>query len=291
MSGGFGGGSSIRRTDILSLSNLREDGRKPHEIRRMRVQIGPLSSSSGDVGGGGSASVEMGLTSVLASARGPIECRRRSDELIDRAVVEVSVQTAPFAPAGGDRRTNNPNTDRRLIELSHLVKKAVEAAVLLHLHPKSRIVVSIAVLADDGGRLCAAINAASLALIDAGIPTKDFVCACSAGYAGGTGAGGLVDATTLVDLNRREESSGGGQSSSSSSSAYLPCAILPQRGTVVLAQCESRLPDYDATERVLEAAMDGCLAVYQIMQASVRERAAALLAARSGRADLRYSFS
>ena len=26
------------------------------------------------------------------------------------------------------------------------------------------------------------INAASLALIDAGIPMRDFVCACSAGY-------------------------------------------------------------------------------------------------------------
>ena len=71
--------TSLRRTDLLTLSNLRNDGRKPEEIRRMRIQIGALSSA-----GGGSALVEMGLTVVLATVRGPIECTRRSDELPDR---------------------------------------------------------------------------------------------------------------------------------------------------------------------------------------------------------------
>jgi ribonuclease PH len=33
---------------------------------------------------GGSALVEMGLTVVLATVRGPLECTRRSDELSDR---------------------------------------------------------------------------------------------------------------------------------------------------------------------------------------------------------------
>lgn len=133
------------------------------------------------------------------------------------------------------------------------------------------------------GRLCAAINAATLALVDAGIPMKDFVCACSAGYAGGG-----TD-TTLVDLNRREESSSGG--GSGGAAAYLPCAVMPQRGTVVLAQCESRLSNYETLERVLEAAVEGCRAMFDIMQAAVRERAAAVLAAQSGLATVRYSFA
>lgn len=145
-------GASIRRTDLLALSNLREDGRKPNEIRRMRIQMGPLGSGCGGSGSsGGSALVEMGLTSALASARGPVECARRSDEDPSKAVVEVSVQTAPFAPAGGDRRATNPNTDRRLVELSHLLKRAVEASILLHLYPKSKIEISVCILADDGG--------------------------------------------------------------------------------------------------------------------------------------------
>lgn len=66
-------GSTLRRTDLLALSNLRNDGRKPHEIRRMRIQIT-------DQG----ALVEMGLTTVLAMVRGPIECNRRAEEAPDR---------------------------------------------------------------------------------------------------------------------------------------------------------------------------------------------------------------
>ena len=32
------------------------------------------------------------------------------------------------------------------------------------------------------GNKCVCINAATMALIDAGVPMRDFVCACSAGY-------------------------------------------------------------------------------------------------------------
>lgn len=259
-------GSSIRRTDLLALSNLRDDGRRPHEIRRLRVQLGPLASG-GSSNGGGSALVEMGLTVAMATVTGPLACLRRSDELPDRALLDVSVQQAPFAPSG-DRRVSS-NNDRRLMELGHLLKRALEATLLLQLYPKSRIQVSVIVLADDGGRLCAAINAASMACVDAGIPMKDLLCSCSAGYAG--------EGTTLVDLNRREESSYGGQPA-----VNLPCAILPQRDTIVLSQCEARLPDIDTLERVLDAAKEGCRAVFEILQAAIRERASNLLAVRAG---------
>ena len=88
---------------------------------------------------------------------------------------------------------------RRLIEQSHLLQKALSASILLHLHPKSKISVAVTVLADDGRCLEVAINAATLALIDAGIPLKDMVCVCAAGQWDTTGDDGI-----LVDLNRRE---------------------------------------------------------------------------------------
>lgn len=187
----------------------------------------------------------------------------------------MTVKSAPFAPSS-DRRIANPRTDRRLVEHSHLLKRAMEAALLLHLYPKSKIEIVVWILADDGGRLCAAINATTLALVDAGIPMKDLVCSCSAG-----GNGDDV----LVDLNRREESSQGGQPA-----VYLPCAMLPQRGTVVLAQCEARLPALSALERVLDAAMDGCRAVFDILQAAIRERASTLMAARTEHATIENAY-
>lgn len=49
-------------------------------------------------------------------------------------------------------------------------------------------------------------------------------------------------------MNYREQSSGAG--------AYLPLAALPKEGTVVLAQCESRL-DVRRFQELLEAGMGG----------------------------------
>lgn len=279
--------SSLRRTDLLALSHLRNDGRKPGEIRRMRCQMGPLTVVSGAGGGGGggavsgSAVVSMGLTMVLASVRGPTECIRRSDELPDRAILDITVRSAPFATS--DRRTTNPATDRRLLEMSNLIKRALGASVLLHLHPKSRIEINVMILADDGGRLCASINACTLALIDAGIPMKDMVCSCSAGLASNAGADGTD--VEIVDLNRLEL-----RSYSGDAAVYLPCATMPQRGTVVLAQCESRL-NAQTFERVLDAAREGCDAVFEIMRACVRERSVRLLAAKNGNAVVENVFA
>jgi exosome complex component RRP41 len=290
---------SIRRTDLLALSNLRSDGRRPHEIRRMRIQMGPLnnnnngSSSGGGGGMAGSALVEMGLTTVLATVRGPMECSRRSDELPNQCIVQVQVKTAPFASSSSSSSmSTNANTDRRLIEASHMIKRAMEACILLHLYPKCRIEIILVVLQDDGGRLCAAINAATLAIVNAGIPVKDFCCACSAGHAAtGTTTTGVSSSsgsttTTLIDLNRMEESSAGGQAA-----VNLPCALLPQRGTIVLAQCEARLPDIETMQGVLEAAMEGCRAVFDVMQVAVRQDASRLLNARNGKAVVIDAFA
>ena len=51
----------------------------------------------------------------------------------------------------------------------------------------------------DGGNYCACVNAATLALIDAGIPLKDYVTACTAS---------LVLDTPLVDISSLEATTG-----------------------------------------------------------------------------------
>ena len=198
------------------------------------------------------------------------------------------MRTTPFSPPG-DRRNVNPSTDRRLIEQSHLLKKALSASILLHLYPKSKISVTVMVLADDGGRLEAAINASTLALIDAGIPLKDMVCACSAGRWNAGGSDEIV-----VDLNRREIQAatgtgggGGAGSGGTSDTIYLPVATMPQRGTIVLSQCESRLSGgAEAFGEVLESAMGGCQMVMEVMAAAVRERGAGLWKAKEGKANV-----
>uniref|UniRef100_A0A7S1TFN1 Exoribonuclease phosphorolytic domain-containing protein n=1 Tax=Compsopogon caeruleus TaxID=31354 RepID=A0A7S1TFN1_9RHOD len=65
---------------------------------------------------------------------------------------------------------------------------------------RSRIDIFVQVLQIDGGQRCAAINAATLALINAGVPLRDFVCASSVGY---------LEGSVLVDLNSVESNMGG----------------------------------------------------------------------------------
>ena len=84
-----------------------------------------------------------------------------------------------------------------------------ESAVLVKLYVQSHIDIFIQILQVGGGRKAACINAASLALIDAGVPMNYFVVADQAGY---------IDNTPLIGLNYIEECS---------NSPDLPVGILP----------------------------------------------------------------
>lgn len=109
------------------------------------------------------------------------------------------------------------------------------------------------VLQSDGGNYCASVNAATLAVIDAGIPMKDYVCACSASY---------IKDKALLDINYVEESSG--------RSAELIVATLPKWDQIVLLEMNGRLHE-DHLSQVLDTAVKGCKDVYAILDAAVRE--------------------
>lgn len=51
--------------------------------------------------------------------------------------------------------------------------------VFTYLYPNSRINITLHILFQDGLSLAAYINAATLALIDTGIPISDYIAACT----------------------------------------------------------------------------------------------------------------
>lgn len=57
------------------------------------------------------------------------------------------------------------------------------------------------VLQADGGNYCVCVNAATLALIDAGIPINEYVIGCTASLANGD--------VPLIDISHLEETTGG----------------------------------------------------------------------------------
>jgi len=111
------------------------------------------------------------------------------------------------------------------------------------------------VLQSDGGNYCASVNAATLALIDAGIPMRDYVCACSASF---------VNDTPIVDISYLEETSGG---------AELIVATLPKSEQVVFLEMNARLHE-DNLSPVLDLAVKGCKDIQDVLDRAVREHVA-----------------
>ncbi|WVQ83871.1 hypothetical protein IAT38_006015 [Cryptococcus sp. DSM 104549] len=204
---------SSSRIEILNDGGLRHDARRPYELRSTSFTLTTHPSSDG------SATATQGLTSVSASVFGPREPRMRSQAAHDRAVVSVEVGVVPWAAGAGARRTRG---DKRLQEIGAAIRQTFEPVIMTQLYPRSEIAIHVQVLSADGGILPTAINATTLALIDAGISLLDYVTSVSIG---------LHLLQPLLDLSQPEESD----------LPSLVVAALPASGKITLAQMETRL--------------------------------------------------
>lgn len=91
-----------------------------------------------------------------------------------KGIVNCQFSTAVFSFGAGERK-KKPRGDRKSQERALQLRHAMEAVINLELFAKSQIDIFIEVLQVDGSDFCAAVNAATLALIDAGIPIKVFI--------------------------------------------------------------------------------------------------------------------
>ncbi len=228
------------------------DGRRAGEIRRVHCKLGLFSHVDG------SALYEQGNTKIIASVYGPREASRRGDAEHDRAVVSCEYSVTSFST--GERKKRS-KMDRRLRERSLALKQIFESVICTKLYPRSQISVFVQVVQSDGGDMAAAVNAASLALIDAGIPMSDFLTCCSAGF---------IDGTPILDLNFTEGNSHGPE---------LTLAVCPNDKSVSYMQMDKKLP-LEHLEKVVDLATDGCVKIYEILKAAVKKHSFGLLHAR-----------
>ncbi len=223
----------------LAREGKRIDGRAPDQMRPIRMEVGILSNADG------SALVTYGDTVAIAAVYGPREVHPRHLALPDRAILRVRYHMTPFSTPDERKR---PEPTRREIEISKVIRQALEPVVLLEQFPRTTIDVFIEILQADGSTRVASITAASLALADAGIPMKDLVLGVSVGK-----IGDLI----IVDLNRYEDAYGDGD---------MPIAIMYNKGLVTLLQADGQWsPEeimrgvelaYKAAESIYRAARD-----------------------------------
>lgn len=151
--------TAARRTDFISPEGLRVDGRRPGEVRRLRIRLGANAAADG------SAYIEQGNTKLLVTVSGPHEASQRSKAMHDSALLTVDVMMLPFA--SGQYKSQG-RADRGAIELGAAIRKSFERVIQLQLYPRTQIDVAVCVMQVDGGVRSAAINCVTLALIDAG---------------------------------------------------------------------------------------------------------------------------
>ncbi|MFH0897279.1 MAG: exosome complex exonuclease Rrp41 [Candidatus Bathyarchaeota archaeon] len=222
---------------------IRLDGRKWDELRSLKFDIGTLEKADG------SAYVEWGKNKILVAVYGPREVKPRHMALPDRALLRCRYHMAPFST---DER-KNPAPSRREVELSKVIREALEPAIFTELYPKIGIDVYIEVLQSDGGTRCAAIAATSLALADAGIPMKDLVVACAAGK---------IDGQIVLDLSDPEDQKG---------EADLPLAMMLRSDEVCLLQMDGSLTG-EEFEKAFKLAIEGCRKVYQLQKETLKNK-------------------
>ena len=78
-----------------------------------------------------------------------------------------------------------PDADGGAAALTAAVAGAVRGAVLAGAAPRTAVTVALHTLSADGGLLAAAINAASAALVDAGVPMRHTLAAAAVAVGGG----------------------------------------------------------------------------------------------------------
>ena len=225
---------------LIDKKGIRLDGRKVDELRPVKMQVGVLPNADG------SAYLEQGRNKILVGVYGPQEAHPRHIAQQDRAVIQCRYHMAPV-----DER-KSPAPSRRDVELSKVIREALEPAVFLEYYPRTSIQVYIEILQADGGTRCAGITTAALALADAGIPMKDLVVACAAGKA---------DGKIALDLMDTEDKVG---------EADVPLAFMPNLNAITL-QMDGNL-SVDEFKTAVDMALEGCKKLYALQKEALKSK-------------------
>ena len=228
---------------LINKKGLRLDGRKTDELRPLKIEVGILSNADG------SAYIEHGKNKILAAAFGPREMHPKHLSLPDRMRLRCRYHMASFSVP----ERKSPAPSRREVELSKVIREALEPSIFVEYYPRTGVDVFIEVLQADGGTRCASITAASLALADAGIPMRDLVVACAAGK---------IEDKVVLDLFDTEDKLG---------SADVPLALMPNLNMVSLLQMDGILTTEEFEEAV-NLAIEGCRKIYEMQKEALKTK-------------------
>ncbi len=228
---------------LIDENGLRLDGRKPKDLRPIKIKAGVLKKADG------SAYLEWGNNKILAAVYGPREAHPRHLQDPTRALVQCRYNMAPFSVTERKR----PGPDRRSVEISKVISEAFASVIFTEQFPRSSVDIYIEILQADAGTRCAGLTTASVALADAGIPMKDLVASCAVGKIGGI---------VCLDLRKEEDNNG---------EADMPVALVPRTGEILLMQMDGHLTlqEFDKAYMMVKDAIER---IYSMQKEALRKR-------------------
>jgi len=227
----------------LLIDGKRMDGRLPEQLRPIEMKVGVVGRADG------SALVKFGNTIAIAAVYGPRSLFPRYLQEAQSGILRCRYNMAAFSVE--DRKS--PGLDRRSVEISKVMRLALEPAIFLEEFPKATIDVFVEILQADGSTRVTGINAASLALMSAGIPMKDMVTACSVGK---------IDGSLILDLNGVEDNN---------SESDMAFAFMPTKDKVTLLQMDGNLSQ-EEIKKLFKLAKDACKKIYELQKNAIKEK-------------------
>jgi exosome complex component RRP41 len=194
----------------------------------------------------------------------------------NNAMVETEINIAPFAQTDRRRTTKG---DKRVQELQTTISQTFQTHLFTHLYPRSTISIALHILSLDGALLAACLNAASLALIDAGVPMPSILTAVTSGHI--TSAEDTPSSSSssdpVLDLSNAEE-----QELPFLSLATV-AAMPGEDDKVSVLVMESRIQVEQGggkLDGMLALGIDGCKRVRKVLEDVVRGHGAKILRGR-----------
>jgi len=225
----------------------RPDGRKVNELRPVKVKVGVVPNADG------SAMFAFGETIAIAAVYGPRKMHPQHAQNPEKGVLRCEYNMLSFSVDDRIRPGNN----RRSTEISKITEWALEPVLMLEKYPNSVVDVFINIIQANASTRCAGINAAALALAQAGIPMKSLVSSVSIGK---------LDKQLVVDVNKHEEDWEEGEGATD-----IPVTMTPD-GQITHMQLDGKISKEQLKE-VLTLAREATKEIYELQKAALKKSA------------------
>ena len=222
----------------------RQNNRKKDEMRPIRAEVGIVPNADG------SALFAFGNTIAIAAVYGPKPLHPQHLQDPQKGLLRCNYDMLSFSVTERKR----PGPSRRSQEISKVTEWALSPVLQLENFPNTVIDLHIIVLQANASTRCAGINAASLALAQAGVPMTKLVASVSIGK---------LDKEILVDVDKNEEDFKEGEGATDIAMAFT------ETGEISLLQLDGKIQE-DKLKQAIEAGEKACKEIFEIQKKTIK---------------------